>query len=244
MAVKQPLARSPAATALHLVALAVLSWAFHQLFLPGPMTDFMNKMHRGGRWQYLTILSLAVSWATFAFALLYDLAPIALFSRTKSTLALLVVPIEGLVSVLYWSLMLLDPGLLNPAVAPGEEPFRIPLKLDLALHAFPAILLWIDFLAFSPPLPRRARPALIASIATASYCVWMEYCAQGNGHYPYPMLDDMSPLARSAFYLVQVPVLIGLFHAANGVHHLVRGSSPHQPEAQAVRRAENKVKAL
>lgn len=144
--------------------------------------------------------SLAVSWATFAFALLYDLVPLALFSRVKSTLALLVVPIEGLVSVLYWSLMLLDPGLLNPAVAPGEEPFRIPLKLDLALHAFPAILLWIDFLAFSPPLPRRARPALIASLATASYCVWMEYCAAGNGQYPYPMLGpspSLPPLPRS-----------------------------------------------
>lgn len=222
MAFKQPLARSPPATLLHLVALGTLSWAFHELFLPGPMTDFMATK-TGGRWEYLTILrcastlaspspsptgltepppslslarshSLAASWLTFACALAFDLVPLQLLSRAKTTLAVLVVPIEGLVSVLYWSLMLVDPALLNPATAPGEEPFRIPLKLDIALHALPALFLWTDFLAFSPPFPQQARPAVIATTATAAYCAWMEYCAQGNGGtYPYPMLSALPP---------------------------------------------------
>lgn len=53
----------------------------------------------------------------------------------------------------------------------------------------------------------------------------------------------MSRLPRTAFYVVQVPVLIGLFHVANAVHRAVRGSSSsaQQPEAQKVRRAEAKV---
>ncbi|BGP38322.1 hypothetical protein JCM10450v2_002268 [Rhodotorula kratochvilovae] len=245
MAFPHPLSRSPLALLLHLVALASLSWAFQQLFLPGPMSDFMDQMPVGGRWQYLTILSLAASWLTFAFSLAHDLVPLALFSRLKTTLAILAVPVEGLVAALYWSLTLYDPSLLSPAVAPGESPLRLPLSLDLALHALPALFLWLDFLFFSPPFPARAHPALIAATATGAYCAWMEYCAKGNGRYPYPMLDTMPPLARLAFYAAQVPVLIALFGAANGVHRFVRGSGDAAPEAEGVRRAERKVgKAL
>lgn len=177
-------------------------------------------------------------------------------------------PIPSLVAFLYWSLTLYDPSLLNPAVAPGEEPFRIPLSLDLAIHFFPAVFLWTDFLLFSPPFPKQARPTRIATTATAAYCLWMERCAKINGAYPYPMLgappvppyllskgevadgqnaaaDPMTPAQRSVFYLAQVPILIGLYHAANAVHRAVRGSSSPSAEAARVRRAEEKVgKAL
>ncbi|GAA6048997.1 hypothetical protein JCM3770_005431 [Rhodotorula araucariae] len=239
-------ARSPLATLLHLVALCSLSWAFHQLALPGPMSDYMDSVPVGGRWQYLTILSLAASWLSFAAALVHDLVPLALFSRLKAILAILTVPVEGLVAVLYWSLTLYDPALLSPAVAPGESPLRIPLALDLALHALPALFLWTDFLAFSPPLPTRAHPALIAAAATAAYCAWMEHCAQGNGRYPYPMLDTMPAPARAAFYAAQVPVLVALFRVANAIHRAVRGTGAgSRSEAERVRRVENKVaKAL
>lgn len=83
--------------------------------------------------------SLAVTWLTFAFSLAYDLVPIAPFARIKTSLAVLAVPVEGLVGLLYWSLTVLDPSLLNPATEPGKEPFRIPLALDVSLHGLPAV---------------------------------------------------------------------------------------------------------
>lgn len=82
---------------------------------------------------------LAASWLTFAFSLAYDLVPLALFSRIKTSLAVLAVPIEGLVGLLYWSLTLLNPALLNPPTEPGKEPFRIPFALDVSLHGLPAV---------------------------------------------------------------------------------------------------------
>ncbi|GJN87148.1 hypothetical protein Rhopal_000093-T1 [Rhodotorula paludigena] len=239
MGFTHPLARSPLAFTLHLAALATLSWAFVELWKPGPFTELMDSAQAGGRWH------LAASWLTFLFALLHDAVPLDFFSRCKTTLAILTVPVEGLVAFLYWSLTLYDPSLLNPAVAPGEEPFRIPLSLDLAIHFFPAVFLWTDFLLFSPPFPKQARPTRIATTATAAYCLWMERCAKINGAYPYPMLDPMTPAQRSVFYLAQVPILIGLYHAANAVHRAVRGSSSPSAEAARVRRAEEKVgKAL
>lgn len=83
--------------------------------------------------------SLAASWLTLAFSLAYDLVPLAFFSRIKTSLAVLAVPIEGLVGLLYWSLTLLNPALLNPPTEPGKEPFRIPFALDVSLHGLPAV---------------------------------------------------------------------------------------------------------
>lgn len=45
---------------------------------------------------------------------------------------------EGLVSILYWTMQAIDPSLLTPENA----IFKIPLFLDLSIHAFPAIFLW------------------------------------------------------------------------------------------------------
>ncbi|GAA5976553.1 hypothetical protein JCM10908_005543 [Rhodotorula pacifica] len=236
--------RSPLAILLHIVALASLSWSFNELWKPSPMTDFMDSQF-GGHWTYLTILSLAAAWLTFAFSLAYDLVPIALFARIKTSLAVLAVPVEGLVGLLYWSLTLFNPALLNPPTEPGKEPFRIPLALDVSLHGLPALYLWLDFLAFSPRFSSRARPHLLMTTAASLYVLWMEYAAGKNRHYPYPMLDDMTPGQRSVFYLFQVPTLIALYHAANYVHGLVRGSSSNvqENEARKVRKAEDKVAA-
>lgn len=83
--------------------------------------------------------SLAASWLTFAFALAYDLVPFAPFAKIKTAIAVLAVPVEGLVGLLYWSLTIINPALLNPATEPGKEPFRIPLALDVSLHGLPAV---------------------------------------------------------------------------------------------------------
>ncbi|GAA5892987.1 hypothetical protein JCM6882_006910 [Rhodosporidiobolus microsporus] len=228
--------RTPLSIAWHLLAFASLSWSFKWLYQPGPMTEFMDKSY-GGRWQYLTILSLAASHLTFLFSLLYDLYPLGLFARAKLSLAVLAVPVEGLVGLLYWSITLYDPTLLNP----NDAEFQLPFWVDVSIHGLPALYLWLDFLLFSPPFPKRVRPNLLACTATAAYCLWMERCASKNGFFPYPMLNDMSPLPRSLFYLCQIPLLIALYKTANGVHRLVRGGSHERVEAEAARAVEGEV---
>ncbi|GAA5838417.1 hypothetical protein JCM11251_004930 [Rhodosporidiobolus azoricus] len=241
--------RSPLSIALHLFAFTSLCWSFKWLYQPGPMTEFMDKSY-GGRWQFLTILSasidlssslpvnlipsLAVSLLVFLFSLLYDLVPLPLFAQCKTSLAVLAVPVEGLVGLLYWGLTLYDPTLLNPN---GAE-FQLPFWVDVSIHGLPAVYLWLDFLLFSPPFPKRIRPNLLATTATAAYCVWMEVCAKRNGWYPYPMLNTMSPLPRLLFYLCQIPLLISLYKLANGVHRLVRGETHEAVQAKGVRKVE------
>ncbi|GAA5859325.1 hypothetical protein JCM8547_001985 [Rhodosporidiobolus lusitaniae] len=228
--------RTPLSILLHLFAFASLSWSFRYLYTPGPLTDFMAQSF-GGRWQFLTILSLAASWLTFAFSLLYDLLPLPLFARLKTSFAVLAVPVEGFVAAGYWGLTLYDPSLLNP---PSAE-FRLPLGVDMSIHGLPALYLWLDFLLFSPRFPSRVRPLSLALIVTLAYSLWMELCASKNGAFPYPMFDALELKYRLGVYVVSVPLVVGLYGAANGVHGLVRGSSSGEKEARLARKVEKEL---
>lgn len=180
--------------------------------------------------------SLGVSWLVFLFALLKDTFPsVNLFARLKTMTSLIATPIEGFVALAYWGLMLLDPSLL----VPPDPEFYLPFKLDISIHGLPAIMLWVDFLCFSPPYPKSARPFALSTSAVVAYVSWMEFTASKNGRFPYPFLgkanpfrvclfpwflsiasraltddkrllvDTMPKAQRSLFYLVQVPVVIG-----------------------------------
>jgi hypothetical protein len=58
--------------------------------------------------------------------------------RLKTSLSIIAVPVEGLVSVLYWSMQFINPALLTPP----DAMFKIPLDLDISIHALPALFLW------------------------------------------------------------------------------------------------------
>ncbi|GAA5929588.1 uncharacterized protein JCM15063_004193 [Sporobolomyces koalae] len=235
MSFPETVPRSPAAIALHVVAFASLSWSFLQLFKPSPIHDFMVSQY-GGHWQYLTILSLAIAWLTFLCALLKDAFPsVNLFARLKTSLGVIATPIEGFVALMYWGLMLIDPSLL----VPPDPEFYLPLKLDVSIHGLPAVYLWLDFLCFSPPFPKAARPLTLSASAVVLYTAWMEWTASKNGRFPYPFLDDMSQAQRSIFYLFQIPLVIALFKAANGLHHLIRGNEAR--EARHIKSVESKA---
>ncbi|BGP14265.1 hypothetical protein JCM10213_005843 [Rhodosporidiobolus nylandii] len=231
--------RTPLSIAWHLLSFASLTASFRWLYRPGPMTDFMESSF-GGRWQFLTILSLGASWLVFLLSLLYDLYPSAPVARAKQSIAVLAVPVEALVGLLYWTMTIYDPSLLNPQN--GAEEFRLPLVVDVSIHGLPALYLLLDFLLFSPPFPARVRPNLLATVATAAYTVWMELCGKKNGRFPYPFLDGLPPLFRSLFYLLQIPIVISLYKGMNALHRAVRGASDEKGEVEArgVKRVDGK----
>lgn len=99
------------------------------------------------------------------------------------------------VSSIYWSLILLAPNLIlmkDPRVSEpsytGPSVIRIPLKIDLALHASPAISLLLDLFAFEAPYTQKE--ATIGATVSAVlfgvwYASWVEYCALENKNCAY-----------------------------------------------------------
>lgn len=115
------------------------------------------------------------------------------YSLTIHSLILFSMKLAVVVTSIYWSLLLLFPHLIlqgKPGATPPSststtqaEIFRIPLSLDLSLHAVPAISLLIDFFAFERAYgPFEAGPGatIAASLFGLWYSIWVEYCAGYN----------------------------------------------------------------
>ena len=66
----------------------------------------------------------------------------------------------------------------------ADDFVRVPMYLDLALHAVPGTVLLVDCFLFERKYPKkhaRYGGALVAIIAGAWYAWWVEHCAAHNG---------------------------------------------------------------
>jgi len=78
-----------------------------------------------------------------------------------------------------------EPSTSEPTSSSAPQTLmRIPLNVDLALHAVPAIALVLDFFFFEKRYTRyqvaRVAP-LTATLFGLWYVSWVEYCATHNG---------------------------------------------------------------
>lgn len=88
-------------------------------------------------------------------------------------------PTETLITVLYWSIVMIDKSLLmppkqimdpaNPGQVLREEPVAIPFLIDASMHAFPGVWLLVDFFVFSRQLPKSIPIVPLAATVTVSY---------------------------------------------------------------------------
>jgi hypothetical protein len=61
------------------------------------------------------------------------------------------------------------------------EFIGIPLSMDLALHAVPALSLLLDFFAFEMPYFDLGAAVKLMVAFTLWYSTWVEYCGANNG---------------------------------------------------------------
>ena len=165
---------SPSSLSLPFHLLGIASFGYNFYFL----TTWVNPIAQAYGWhfQFLTIIGLAASLASFACGALADLSGSRLLFRAKNTLSVAATPLEVLISVLYWGIRAIDPHLLFP------DEFRLGLGVDAGFHLAPAVFLTLDLLLFSPPwtIPAYGAMALSTSIGFA-YWYWVELCFSKNG---------------------------------------------------------------
>lgn len=146
--------------------------------------------------------------------------------------------------------MLFAPGLMfpvDPDIDQAAEPFssqvsdglfRIPLWMDLSLHAVPAIVLligiflpfrtkdplsaiFLDFFfiekRFQRPMSTIGATALAISFGSA-YSLWVEHAASVNGRFPYPFMNLMNPFWRTVMYVTSTFGALMTFWGLNAVH--------------------------
>jgi FAR-17a/AIG1-like protein len=109
-----------------------------------------------------------------------------------------------LITLLYFSLHLIDPELVVPA------DLALPLPTDLSFHLNPIAFLLIDLLFLSPLWTITALPALaLSSLIAALYYVWVERCYERNGFYPYPIFDLVGAKGRVGLFVGSAVCMAG-----------------------------------
>ncbi|WVW83274.1 hypothetical protein I302_105293 [Kwoniella bestiolae CBS 10118] len=188
----------------------------------------------GGHFQYLTILGLFGTIITMMMSGICDYLPaVQGLKPLKRIFLLFALPVELVISSIYWGIILLKPELMlppNPVLASSSEPsssgaedplFRIPLLMDLSMHALPAVALIIDFFflerKYKPPASTFGALALAATFGTA-YSLWVEHCASINGSFPYPFLTIMNPQQRIMMYAGSTIMAWLVFRGLNAIH--------------------------
>ncbi|KIJ34690.1 hypothetical protein M422DRAFT_70171 [Sphaerobolus stellatus SS14] len=215
---------------LHSIAPAIMIWGFRQLDTVA--TNEWIQAQKGGHWQFLTIQGLAAACLTMGAGLLADLLPSAkAFRKTQRVLQMISLPIAVVISSIYWTLLLFFPSLILPP-APGHDSVasssseapplaRIPLSMDLALHAVPAISLIFDFLVFQKPYDAtdiKYTATILVALAGLWYSSWVEYCASYNKTFPYPFLTENVFNVRVGIYIGACLLALGVFRTLNTVH--------------------------
>ncbi|KAI8640626.1 FAR-17a/AIG1-like protein [Parasitella parasitica] len=148
----------------------------------------------GVQYQYLTVIGLLIATVAFGLKIMRYFIP-KFSSSVYEIITNIATPLEGLITVLYWSLTLVDPHLIIPGDVPDTS-----LLVDCAFHLFPALFLWIDFLAFEIDFKRSNAHVRVIYGFAVFYFLWAWFCYQLNGFWVYPFLDQLSMSMRAAVF--------------------------------------------
>ncbi|WVQ71396.1 hypothetical protein IAR50_000930 [Cryptococcus sp. DSM 104548] len=223
---------------LHVGAAGVMAYGFAAMSAGTEFGSIMANQY-GGFWQYLTILGLTMSGATMLLAGVQDLLPnISLIRLVKRTFLLISLPVEFIITSIYWSLIIFAPHLMlpptDPAVPHGAnqgapssstaEPtlFRIPLWMDISMHFLPGLALLLEFFLLETKYRKPFSTSIaftLAGVFGTAYGGWVEHCAEKNGGvFPYPFLTILPFVGRVAVYAGATGVAWAVFRGLNGVH--------------------------
>ncbi|KAF8201668.1 FAR-17a/AIG1-like protein [Pholiota molesta] len=197
-----------------------------------PIGEFMRVQY-GGHFQYLTIQGLALAGFSMVLGMVTGLFPWAIGLKTaKRYLMIVALPVSVVVSLIYWSLLTLFPALIiQPLHSEPSTPssssttpalFYLPLTVDLALHAVPAVSLMLDFFLFERKYDKR-EVQVIAPIAALTFAIWygswVEHCgSMNNGSFPYPFLTENPQEIRIGIYAGATILSLLSFRFINNLH--------------------------
>ncbi|KAF8136725.1 FAR-17a/AIG1-like protein [Boletus edulis] len=145
----------------------------------------------------------------------------------KRALLMISIPVEFIITSIYWPLLLFLPHLIlpptdvSPTASSAPSSLRLPLQVALALHASPLLTVLVDFFAFEPKFPKiyvhTAAPAAILAF-TVWYASFVEYCATLSGAFPYPFLTYSPFAVRVMIYTAAAGISLGCFRTLNALH--------------------------
>jgi hypothetical protein len=165
----------------------------------------------GWHFQYLTVLGLLLTAITLLASMLN--------SDAKQLLLGVTVPVESLVTSMYWSLALYDPALVVLDASIG-----IPLLVDLCFHLFPFLAVATELFVYTPEFKASQVHVVVLSVLSVVYGVWAHVCFYMNGYWIYPFLTHLSDEYRIGFFVVGSVLGVVAYGVAAQLHARMHNS--------------------
>ncbi len=177
-------------------------------------------------WRYLTNWGLSLNLLVALWAVL------GLFSarlRRHNPLLPTALTASTLVVVLYWGLYAIDPAMVT-VKAP------LPWYSNLYMHLGTTVLVYVEAF-FLNDAPRHRLKALVPiTLVGTAYVLWVDLVVSTHNTapcglttpvcgYPYPFLNDFTPLGRSCFYGVTGVLVLLMSQGILTLWRRIRGTS-------------------
>ncbi|TFK42692.1 FAR-17a/AIG1-like protein [Crucibulum laeve] len=215
----------------HATSVVVMTYGYESLAGLTVFDKWISEQY-GGHFQFLTIQGLGLAWLAMLISLVLGVFPsLSALRLLKRALLIIALPLSTVISSIYWTLITAFPHLILQAGATESVPssssdspslFRIPLSVDLALHASPAIALLIDFIFLEKKYRKKGvllGGPLSLSLFALWYGWWVEHCAKYNNNiFPYPFLTGNPFEIRIAIYIGATAFGILSFWMINKLH--------------------------
>ncbi|KAM0674271.1 hypothetical protein GVAV_002347 [Gurleya vavrai] len=154
------------------------------------------------KFQYLTIIGLYITLLTLFLCLIHQSLvrffnkSISFLSNITNFLQSVILPIEILITLVFWSLFIYNPKLIVCEIV--YEKCGLNFLNNLCMHFVPFLLLSIEF--FSAKLKRSNFHVLFLLVFGFLYYLFVKDIATREKKWPYPFLDKVDDMQRIVIF--------------------------------------------
>lgn len=174
---------------------------------PKEWVDFVNKL-AGGSHIYITQLSLYMTIITLVLSYCVKHMGVSSIKEIYRDFLSITLPMEGLVTTVFWTLNSIDPTLLK-----NKELYmagvRTPLICEVSLHLFPFLVLLLDQVEVN--IYEKKRHYWFFGIFGSIYFIVIHHFQRLNDYWVYPFLGYMTILMRAALVFTAVLLVVGYY---------------------------------
>ncbi|KHN70083.1 hypothetical protein CWI42_030990 [Ordospora colligata] len=184
--------------------------------------DLSNRII-GGNHVYLTYISLYMTIITlFLSYLVKHFGFSSIKSIYRDALAI-TLPIEALVTSVFWTLNAIDPTLLKDKDL-YSAGIRTPLISELSIHLVPMVLLLAD--QFGTEIKHKNHHYHALIIIPLVYLFIIHYVYWANSYWIYPFLGSIPAVMRIGLTLIFIVVILIYYNLFQVISRLVAKSNP------------------
>lgn len=154
------------------------------------------------KFQYLTIIGLYITLLTLSLYLIHQLIArffnknIRILNTTSTLLHSIILPIEILITVIFWTLFLINPRLIVCEIV--YEKCGMNFYRNVCMHFVPLVLLAIE--GYYAQLQRSNFHVFILIVFGMCYYLFVKDIALREKRWPYPFLDKVGEWQRIVIF--------------------------------------------